>query len=108
MLFVRMTVMTISAMQGSAHACPQLTSEHMTHMTIQNREVLECNRCGYRWMQQRLAIPGTCSNCRSPYWNKERVRRINPGKLENAVAFQNEKFVSEENAAAKIEANPEA
>ena len=34
-----------------------------------------CNRCGYDWLSKTKS-PGTCANqkCRSPYWNKIRVR----------------------------------
>ena len=31
-----------------------------------------CNRCKHKWASKKKD-PGTCSKCRSPYWNKERV-----------------------------------
>lgn len=34
-----------------------------------------CSRCGYEWVPHNFQdIPETCPNCRSPYWNKNRVR----------------------------------
>lgn len=35
----------------------------------------ECNRCQYKWTSK-AASPERCANpdCRSPYWNRERVR----------------------------------
>ena len=35
-----------------------------------------CNRCNNPWTS-RIKIPKTCANakCRSPYWNKKRVRK---------------------------------
>ena len=35
----------------------------------------ECNRCGHVWYST-TADPKTCAShaCKSPYWNKERVR----------------------------------
>ena len=37
----------------------------------------ECNRCGEIWYSKK-ENPGTCVNvkCRSPYWNKKRVRDL--------------------------------
>jgi len=32
-----------------------------------------CNRCEKSWTSGNKS-PGTCAKCRSPYWNKERVR----------------------------------
>jgi hypothetical protein len=35
----------------------------------------ECNRCDFKWTSK-AASPGSCANqkCRSPYWDKKRVR----------------------------------
>ena len=40
-----------------------------------------CNRCGYEWTSK-TKNPQTCANksCRSPYWNKERVRPTRKSK----------------------------
>ena len=36
--------------------------------------ILTCKRCGYKWIPK-VAMPTLCPNCRSPYWNKPRIRR---------------------------------
>ena len=36
--------------------------------------IVECNRCGYKWATRLDREPKCCSKCKSPYWNKERVR----------------------------------
>lgn len=35
----------------------------------------KCLRCNYEWVSKAFS-PGSCANqkCRSPYWDKERVR----------------------------------
>ncbi len=33
-----------------------------------------CNRCGHRWLPRIRREPKRCPKCRSPYWNKRRVR----------------------------------
>lgn len=35
----------------------------------------ECNRCKHKWTSK-IENPGSCANikCRSPYWNKPRIR----------------------------------
>ena len=45
-----------------------------------------CERCGYRWgsrtgtgMRPRTD-PRTCPKCKTPYWNKPRTKRIQPGR----------------------------
>ena len=37
-----------------------------------------CNRCNHKWIGK-LAEPKTCANpkCRTPYWNKPRIRKQN-------------------------------
>jgi DNA-directed RNA polymerase subunit RPC12/RpoP len=35
-----------------------------------------CNRCGHKWTPRENGEPKVCPNCKSPYWNKERVRPI--------------------------------
>lgn len=38
---------------------------------------LKCKRCGYEWTPRSNKLPEVCPNrkCKSPYWNKERVRK---------------------------------
>ena len=35
-----------------------------------------CNRCNYKWVGK-IETPNTCANsqCRTPYWNKPRIRK---------------------------------
>lgn len=35
-----------------------------------------CNRCGHVWVPRENAEPKVCPHCKSPYWNKARVRGI--------------------------------
>ncbi len=35
-----------------------------------------CNRCGHTWVPRENEEPKVCPNCKSPYWNKERVRGV--------------------------------
>ena len=39
---------------------------------------LGCNRCGHHWVPRSNTPPKVCPNptCKSPYWNKTRVRKI--------------------------------
>ena len=41
---------------------------------------LNCLRCGYMWFPRSPEPPGTCPKCRSPYWNKEKVRLMVKGR----------------------------
>ncbi len=34
-----------------------------------------CNRCGHEWYPRSEKEPKNCPHCKSPYWNKERVRK---------------------------------
>ena len=36
--------------------------------------IKECNRCNHQWMLRGDSDPKTCPKCKSPYWNKPRVR----------------------------------
>ena len=45
--------------------------------------LLECNRCGHKWWprilggeEARIEIPAHCAKCKTPYWNKPRVKPI--------------------------------
>ncbi len=43
-------------------------------------EQLTCNRCHYVWSPATLKTPKSCPGCKSPLWNKERVRRVAKGE----------------------------
>lgn len=41
----------------------------------------KCGRCGYEWVPRDFEeIPETCPKCRSPYWNKKRVKQYKGAK----------------------------
>lgn len=45
-------------------------------------KILECLRCGFRWMPVRYPFqPGSCPRCRSLKWNKQRIRPIRADKV---------------------------
>jgi DNA-directed RNA polymerase subunit RPC12/RpoP len=35
---------------------------------------LNCNRCQHEWYPRMEKLPVRCPECKSPYWNKKRVR----------------------------------
>ena len=35
---------------------------------------VKCTRCGYEWIPRTLK-PKVCAKCRSPYWDKPRIRK---------------------------------
>lgn len=37
--------------------------------------MLECRRCGWRWVSYREKGPKNCPKCKSPYWDKPYVRK---------------------------------
>lgn len=38
--------------------------------------VRRCTRCGHQWRARRITyISKVCPKCKSPYWNRERIRR---------------------------------
>ena len=47
-----------------------------------------CNRCNHKWIGK-LAEPKTCANpkCRTPYWNKPRIRKQIKRKLAGEKYF---------------------
>ena len=47
-----------------------------------------CNRCNHKWIGT-LAEPKTCANpkCRTPYWNKPRIRKQIKRKLSGEKYF---------------------
>jgi len=48
----------------------------------------ECNRCKYKWISKKKE-PVSCANpkCRSPYWNKPRVRKKKKGHSNSLVNY---------------------
>lgn len=36
-----------------------------------------CKRCGHEWVPKGKDEPKVCPNCKSPYWNKERIHKLN-------------------------------
>ena len=34
---------------------------------------VKCSRCGYEWTCSKDIPPFTCSKCKTPYWNRERM-----------------------------------
>lgn len=49
------------------------------------RQVCECNRCGYCWIQTTEEEPKRCARCKSPLWNRERLRPGRPPKNTSTV-----------------------
>lgn len=35
-----------------------------------------CGRCDHKWVPRENGEPKVCPSCKSPYWNKPRVREI--------------------------------
>jgi DNA-directed RNA polymerase subunit RPC12/RpoP len=38
----------------------------------------KCSRCGHLWERRAKkdnVLPLTCPNCKSPYWNRERIKK---------------------------------
>jgi hypothetical protein len=40
---------------------------------------MRCGRCGHEWIPRRDRPPNVCSACKSPYWNKPKVRPATRG-----------------------------
>jgi hypothetical protein len=43
---------------------------------VSELKINTCNRCDYKWVGK-IKTPNTCANskCRTPYWNKPRIRK---------------------------------
>jgi hypothetical protein len=43
---------------------------------------LKCKRCGHEWARRGDELPRVCPNpeCKSPYWDRERVRVLKSSK----------------------------
>ena len=37
--------------------------------------ILKCKRCGYVWHPRNKTIPIRCPDCRTPYWNREKIKK---------------------------------
>ena len=37
--------------------------------------ILNCNRCKHEWATRNKKDPKYCPKCKSPYWNKPRIRK---------------------------------
>lgn len=37
--------------------------------------ILNCNRCKHEWATRNIKDPKYCPKCKSPYWNKPRIRK---------------------------------
>ena len=46
---------------------------------------LVCNRCTYAWHPLSRRMPGSCPNCKSPYWASRRTKAIWPENMANRV-----------------------
>ena len=44
--------------------------------------LLKCLRCGYEWYPRSPEPPQRCASkkCRTPYWNKPKVKQSGPSK----------------------------
>jgi predicted Zn-ribbon and HTH transcriptional regulator len=49
------------------------------------RTVKKCNRCGYEWFSK-LDEPKRCTKCKSPYWNKPRIRLLENQHVVTSIA----------------------
>jgi len=41
--------------------------------------VLHCKRCGHKWYPRTPKKPEVCPKCKSPLWDKDRVRKKGGG-----------------------------
>lgn len=48
-----------------------MEEEIVTEVVIKKKK---CKRCDYEWIPRQEGDPVFCPGCRSPYWNKERIR----------------------------------
>ena len=42
---------------------------------IMSIKIVKCNRCGHEWATRKKKDPTWCPKCKSPYWNKKRIRK---------------------------------
>ncbi len=50
----------------------------------------QCNRCGHEWVPRTEGVPARCPKCKTPYWNKARVRHGRSGR--EPVLIPNKSF----------------
>jgi death-on-curing protein len=55
---------------------------------IKEDNSLFCNRCYYHWDKRSEGTPKYCPHCKSPYWNKRRIRKLKIKKLIQKVKEQ--------------------
>lgn len=36
---------------------------------------LNCKRCGHTWIPRKDKSPKVCPKCKSPYWDKKRLKK---------------------------------
>lgn len=55
---------------------------------MQELKTNTCNRCDYKWVGK-METPNTCANaqCRTPYWNKPRIRKQTKKKQKTVEKF---------------------
>ncbi len=47
----------------------------MCEITIKKQK---CKRCGHDWMPRTENKPVSCPGCKSPYWDKEKIKNHKP------------------------------
>lgn len=35
-----------------------------------------CYRCGHKWLPRENELPAVCPKCKSPYWNRPKVKGV--------------------------------
>ena len=68
-------------MKGSSDTLSMVKCPHCGHVFDVK---FTCNRCGHEWVPRENGEPEVCPKCKSPYWNKVRVRKVANGmKVKN-------------------------
>jgi len=50
-----------------------MSKDFGTNVTIKGNR---CSRCGHEWRPLKMEnVPETCPSCKSPYWQKELIRK---------------------------------
>lgn len=45
----------------------------------------QCNRCGFHWTGRVWRRPYSCPKCKSPYWDRERIRHATAQKIPDVL-----------------------
>lgn len=46
----------------------------------------KCKRCGYKWISKlNLSMPKCCPGCKSPYWNRPRMKILKQRVLSKII-----------------------